>query len=63
MTKEKLNQIYNELLLRDWNEQKDGSGYLNHYKDFVRKEIGKSDERWKIIRVVNFARIFRIISK
>jgi len=45
MTKNKLEQIYQELLLRHWNESLEGSAYLNHDEDFRRKEIGKSAER------------------
>jgi len=60
--KEKLNTIYNELLLRDWNELEDGDGYLNHNDDFVRKEIGNSKERWQLIHLVAWARKWRVVN-
>ena len=54
--KKKLSQIYEELILRAWNEQKDGLAYLDFSEDFVRAEVGKSEERMKIIRLVEKAR-------
>ena len=56
MTKEKLNIIYEELLLRAWNEAKDGLAYLDFDDDFVRQEVGKSKERQQIIEWVNMMR-------
>ena len=69
MTKSKLNFIYEELLLRPWNEQKDGVGYLNHNEEFVREQIGKIKrngkltERGKIIKWVNILKALKILDK
>ena len=58
--REKLSQIYNELLMREPDESADG--YLNHDEDFVREAIGKSPERWQLIAFVNWGRAFKIIN-
>lgn len=62
MLKSKLNQIYNELLIRPWNESLDGSGYLNHDEEFTRSEIGKSKERIQIIRFVEWGRKWKVLN-
>lgn len=62
MDKAKLEQIYQEILMRSWNESEDGSTYLDYDEEFVRSEIGKSAERWQLIKLVNFARKWKIIN-
>ena len=54
MTTEKLNQIYNELLVRDADSLADG--YLGYDEEFVRAEVGESEERKRIIRIIELAR-------
>jgi len=62
MLKTELNKIYNELLVRGWKESTDGLGYLNHDEDFVRKEVGKSAERKQIIKLVEWARKWKVLN-
>ena len=50
----KLKQIYNEILLRDYDEG--AKGYLGREEEFVRSEVVKSEERMKIISLINLAR-------
>ncbi|MFA6897203.1 MAG: hypothetical protein WCQ96_02880 [Patescibacteria group bacterium] len=53
----KLNQIYNELLLRDLKpEEALTNGYLGKDEDFVRAEVGKSSERQLVINAINAGR-------
>lgn len=59
ITREKLNQIYHEILMREPDELSEP--YLNHDEDFIRESIGKSPERWKLIRGVNFLKRFGLI--
>lgn len=50
----KLNQIYNEILFRDFD---DGArGYIGKEENEVRAEVGKSEERMKLITLINAAR-------
>ena len=54
VNKEKLNQIYSELLCRNYD---DGAlSYLGKPEDEVRKLVGKSEERQLIINLINRAR-------
>ncbi len=62
MLKKKIEQIYQELLLRGWKELEDGSAYLNMDEAFVRKEVGASAERKQIIALVNWARSWKVIN-
>lgn len=62
MLKTKLEQIYNELLVRSWKESEDGSAYLNMDEPFVREEVGKSAERKQIIKLVEWGRKWRVLN-
>ena len=62
MLKNKLEQIYQELLVRGWKESLDGSAYLNMEEDFVRKEVGGSPERKQIIRLIEWGRKWKILN-
>lgn len=62
MLKTKIEQIYQELLMRGWKELEDGSAYLNMDEDFVRKEVGKSAERKQIIGLVEWSRKWKFIN-
>ena len=53
--KKKLSQIYNELLCRE-PDYPLAESWLNYEEEFVRKSIGESEERIKIIRLVEKAR-------
>jgi len=62
-----LNIISNELLFRDADDglKKAYLGQNNqplYDKDFVRKEIGNSKERWQYIRVINWSRKWRVVN-
>lgn len=50
----KLNQIFNELLLRD--ADAGAEGYIGKEESFVRAEVGASAERLKIVRLVSAGR-------
>ena len=60
MEKTKLSQIYNELLMREPDELADG--YLSHEEEFCRAEVGKSEERQQIIRLVEWARAWNVFN-
>lgn len=52
--RDKLNQIFNELLFR--NPDPGSEGYIGKEEDFVRAEIGASGERAKLIELISSAR-------
>jgi len=59
MEMETLTKIYQELLLRE--PDQDALPYLRFDEDFVRQEVGKSEEREQIIKLVNWARNFKLM--
>lgn len=62
MTKEKLFQIFHEILLREPTTEEEQK-YINQEEQVVRLSIGKSPERKNIIKVINFARKLGLIKK
>jgi hypothetical protein len=50
----KLNQIFNELLFRNYDDM--AQVYLKKEEEFVREEVGKSQERKNLIALVNAAK-------
>lgn len=54
VTKEKLNQIYNELLFREPDEN--SIDYLGRPEEEVRKAVGESEERRRLIALIGAAR-------
>lgn len=57
VTEEKLNQIFQEILVRPLRPgEAEASGYLGKEEEFVRTEVGKSSERQLVINAINAGR-------
>ena len=60
MTKEKLFQIYHEILIREPNG-KEAENWIDKPEETIRSALGKSNERQKIIKYINLLRGLKIL--